>query len=226
MNLVVIFDLDDTLFKEQDFVFSGFKAVSEYLDKYFNIPSHESLNILTNTFLSQGRKKIFNKLIKEYDLNPSIVNNLVKIYRSHYPDIKLTQKTEEILLSLKELKIPLYLVTDGHLRVQRKKIMALNLDRFFKQTLPTRQYGINAEKPSLKAFSVIKAKENIAWNNLFYIGDNPLKDFLPLNSVGGISCQILQGPYKDVKVKKEFEAQFKFNSLNNWFHWFKKLYLK
>ena len=37
MNLSLIFDLDDTLYKEVEFLKSGFKQIDNYLNKYIVI---------------------------------------------------------------------------------------------------------------------------------------------------------------------------------------------
>lgn len=219
MNSLLIFDLDDTLYLENEFVLSGFTEVSKYLSSNSEIQFSRIYSSIIKLYIKEGRNQVFDKIIKMYDLNHISVSSLVNIYRYHTPTINLPKESESILKNLKERGYILYLITDGHLYVQRSKIKVLGLKKFFNQTFPSRQFGKDAEKPSLKLFKLIRDKEKISFNQMMYIGDNPLKDFLPLNKLGGLTCQILQGPYKDLKVPKEYEAKFKFSSLKSWFDW-------
>ena len=44
--MVIIFDLDDTIYNEKSYVLSGLKLVSYYLEKNFNIDKKHSLLFL------------------------------------------------------------------------------------------------------------------------------------------------------------------------------------
>ena len=67
----VIFDMDDTLFLEEDYVLSGFKEVCFFLNYKFGIDANESYNFLKKRFIKHGRNKIFNNLIsnEKYKIN-------------------------------------------------------------------------------------------------------------------------------------------------------------
>ena len=60
--MVIVFDLDDTLYDEIDFVKSGFLEVSEYLGdkKYFEF--------MWGEFVTNGSGKIFDKLIDKFSI--------------------------------------------------------------------------------------------------------------------------------------------------------------
>ena len=53
------------------------------------------------------------------------------------------------------------LYPDGNLNTQRQKIKALRLDRFFKKSIPTYQYGLRYSKPSTYVFQKICNWEKI-----------------------------------------------------------------
>lgn len=61
--MVVVFDLDDTLYDEIDFVKSGFKEISQYLD------NNSYYDFMTNDFYENGSGKVFDNLIEKYDLD-------------------------------------------------------------------------------------------------------------------------------------------------------------
>ena len=70
-------------------------------------------------------------------------------------------------------------------------------------------------KPDLYCFRLIKKKEKVKWSEIVYIGDNPNKDFVKLNSVGAITVRVLTGPFKNLKVNKNFDAKYKIKSLSD-----------
>ena len=61
---------------------------------------------------------------------------------------------------------------------------------------------------------MIKDKEKCDWFKLIYIADNPTKDFINLNKKQVVTVRVLQGIYKNTKVKKVFDGLYKINSLN------------
>ena len=88
--MVIVFDLDDTLYDEIDFVKSGFKEISKYLndEKYYDFMIHE--------FYPKGSGKIFDKLIEKFNLKYD-VETLIEIYRFHRPKIFLPKESEKLL---------------------------------------------------------------------------------------------------------------------------------
>jgi putative hydrolase of the HAD superfamily len=53
--VVLIFDLDDTLYPEISYVESGFRAVSAFLETQFGWPREASLEFLKKVFATEGR---------------------------------------------------------------------------------------------------------------------------------------------------------------------------
>ena len=43
---------------------------------------------------------------------------------------------------------------------------------------------------------------------MYYIGDNPKKDFVNLNPLDVTTIRVLTGEYKNLMVSKKFEAKF------------------
>ena len=64
---------------------------------------------------------------------------------------------------------------------------------------------------SVKA--LIKKIESCKWNDMTYIGDNPYKDFVNLNPLGVNTIRLINGSYRNVKLDKKYEANYKINSL-------------
>lgn len=215
--MIIVFDLDDTLYQEIEYVKSGFRAVSEKLYKKYFIDKNCSFNFMFNYLKKNGRGNIFNALLIKYNIfTKRNLKECINCYRLHNPSISIDNKTINILLELKK-EHSLYLVTDGNKLVQKKKIDALKINRLFKKIFITHRYGLKNAKPSLYCFNKIKILENCEWSNIIYIGDNPKKDFVNLNKVGAMTIRVLQGSYKKMEARKSYDAKLKFNSLNDFF---------
>ena len=106
------------------------------------------------------------------------------------------------------------MVTDGNKIVQKKKIGALGLDKYFIKSLPTHEYGIAHAKPSTYVFNKILNWENVKPSQLIYVGDNPKKDFINLKREGFNTIRVLTGCYKDLRLKKEYEADYLIKTLD------------
>jgi len=166
----VIFDLDDTLYSEKEYVKSGYRAVSDYLGGGYE-------DILW-TYFKQGKPAI-DELLKSIRREDER-ENAVKIYREHKPDIHLYPGVEKMLSELKEKGYKIGIITDGRPEGQRKKINALCLDKLIGDEniiITDTLGGIQFRKPCDIAFRIIQNRWKLPAGELIYVGDNPEKDF-------------------------------------------------
>jgi putative hydrolase of the HAD superfamily len=211
--MILIFDLDDTLYSEIEYVKSGFLTVSNYLGKNYKLDEQDIYQQMLEVLNDRGRGSVFNEVLTKYKINNTKnVKKCISIYRSHNPIISLYSEAEKCLLDLNSYKK--YLVTDGNIYVQRNKIKALNIKQFFIKTIPTYQYGQSFSKPSTGCFEKILKWEKCTPDNLIYIGDNPNKDFVNIKKMGLKTIRVLTGGFKNVKMSSEYEAEFTLNNLN------------
>ena len=89
----VIFDLDDTLYSEKQYVRSGFKAVADYLN------DDDAEQKLWDYFIA-GQSAI-DALMNEMNI-PEKKESCLTIYREHYPTISLYDGVKEMIISLKK----------------------------------------------------------------------------------------------------------------------------
>ncbi len=191
--MILVFDLDDTLYDEIDFVKSGFMQISNFLQ------NREYYEFMLNDFQKNGSGKIFNNLISEYSLNIAL-QELVDIYRFHKPDISLSQKTAGLLEKLDFAKA---LITDGHFITQKNKFLALGLDKYIEYPIYTHFY--HTKKPEPKAFKMVM--DRYKNEKYCYISDNPKKDFFAPRKLGWktIRYKNPNGIYRNFKNNAEFE---------------------
>jgi putative hydrolase of the HAD superfamily len=210
--MVIIFDLDDTLYDEMSYVKSGFNAVASHLSYLFKIRKEAIFNKLLKVLKENGRGKVFNIACVHFKFNKkNLIKDLVNIYRSHKPCIKMKKEAIKILKYYSSHSK--YIVTDGNYLVQKNKVKYLGLSNYFKKIYYTNIYGIKNNKPSLYCFNKIKKLEQCDWSDLVYIGDNPHKDFINCNKKKILTIRLMQGQNKNLKVKKIKDAKFKINNL-------------
>lgn len=162
----VIFDLDDTLYPEREYVRSGFKKVSDYFGGGFE-------EKLWGYF--EAGKPAIDELLKELKRENEKPKAL-EIYRSHKPDIHLYPGVKEMLNELKAKGYKLGIITDGRPEGQRNKIKSLGLE--VDDIIITDELGgIQFRKPCDIAFRILAMRWRMNPADIVYVGDNPAKDF-------------------------------------------------
>ena len=157
---VVIFDLDDTLYLEIDYVKSGFKAISDYL-KDISI-YYELLDAF------RMYDKPLDYVLEKHNLI-NLKDECLTIYRNHLPNIALDNDIYMMLVHLKKNN-KLCLITDGRSTTQRNKISALKIDKIFDLIIVTDELGgLEFRKPCTKAFEIAQRFFSVGYKQMVYI---------------------------------------------------------
>jgi putative hydrolase of the HAD superfamily len=211
--VILVFDLDDTIYDEFTFVESGFNIVSDYLAELYDLDKKYIFELMVNELSANGRGQVFDNVLKT--INKYSKNNIKKclsIYRSHSPDIHLNDEAIECFNRFPDY--PKYIVTDGNKIVQRNKIMSLGVADYIKKIYITHEYGLRFAKPSPALFFRIAQLERVPNSDVVYIADNPHKDFIGIRPFGFKTIRIIKGMFKTINLTSEFEAQIKIDSLD------------
>ncbi len=182
--------MDDTLFKERDFVTSSFKVIAREADRRGIISYEKALAILC---AGRDGGMAFSSLAEEVAARAPgcglTEEWMVNTYRTHTPDIKLDDATESVLAALRERGETLGLITDGRSNTQRAKIKALGLERFIepRNILVSGETGF--DKTHREPFDMIMMR-NPAERRYVYVGDNSAKDFIWPNKLGWLTVQL------------------------------------
>lgn len=175
----VIFDLDDTLYLEKDYVKSGYNLIAKAFPEVVNMSEK-----LWQVFL-RGGKAIDEVLLSEGLLTEENKQKCLKIYRNQIPNINLDSAVVNLLSGLKDKGYKLGIITDGRPEGQRAKIKSLDLERYVDQIIVTDELGGEImRKPNEKAFVLICEKLGVNYENAVYVGDNPKKDFIAPEKLG------------------------------------------
>lgn len=212
--MILIFDLDDTLYPECSFVNGGLDAVARFGEAKWGLNAGESSAVLRDILSQDGRGKIFDRWLQENGCwSRGGVKACVKVYRYHAPRLELFPSAVRVIDRYAG-KIPLYIVTDGHKIVQRNKVDALNLWDSFRRIFITHRFGITAAKPSTLCFERIKDAEKCDWSDMVYVGDNPSKDFVGLNALGTLTVRVLTGTHASTQAKPSYDAIYTIHDLD------------
>jgi putative hydrolase of the HAD superfamily len=209
--MVLIFDLDDTLYAEITYVHSGLRAVAEAMQQQHGWDAAASFALMKEVLRARGRGAVFDALLASHSAcSRKAVRECVTVYRHHAPRIALAP---EAAAFLRRWPGRPYLVTDGHKVVQAKKVEALGLEAHFRRIYITHRYGVRHAKPSPYCFDLIRRAERCEWSDLVYVGDNPAKDFVALNALGGMTVRVLTGEHRVVAAKAGHDGHYRIDSL-------------
>ena len=215
---LLVFDLDDTLYPERDYVLSGFAAVSRFLDDNFGITGFGFT--ASRIFNCGQRTKVFDRALSELgvDSSLSMVSQLVDVYRSHTPEVALSREVADVLSSLGR-RNRLALLTDGFAFAQRLKIASLEISGFFEEILVTGEHPPSWRKPGVEGFEYLQSIFDAAPKQALYIGDNPSKDFEgPLSLGWGVArIRLQEGVYSATPTPKNV---MEFRTLRTFHDWF------
>ena len=180
----VVFDLDDTLYAERDYVRSGYQAVGKHLVGKLG-RDEPFAEWLWKRFCSGESDGAFDALNEQFDLGLRSfdIAELVVTYRNHTPTIQPREGVVEVLAELAG-RYRLALLSDGFLPAQQFKLDALGLADRFEQIIFTEQLGRESWKPSPAGFELIAQRMGVPHAACCYIGDNCAKDFIAPNALG------------------------------------------
>ena len=216
MIKAVIFDLDDTLISEYEYIRSGFNIVAEVLSEKYQLLQEDVFFKLMSLF-QESPKNVFNRLLDLYqiDYTTEEIKELIASYRHHLPNISLYEDAKFILNELSEKSLKLGVITDGYQVTQRNKLLSLGIDAYFDAIIVTDELGREFWKPHARPYELIKEQLGVEFNEMIYIGDNVSKDFVTAKKLGMKTIHIKrdEGVYIDLKYDDDYQADYQINSL-------------
>lgn len=169
-----VFDLDDTLYHELDYLKSGYHKIAEYLHPKIHDDIYDKMIEKFN-----HKENVFKWILETF---PKIttLDVLLGIYREHKPSINMRIDADNFLNRANTLNIPLGIITDGRSITQRNKMTALGIFNLFTDIIISEEFG--TEKPNINNFKYFTNKYQ-EYNFCFW-GDNTNKDFQSPLSLG------------------------------------------
>lgn len=217
MIKAVIFDLDDTLYPEREYVISGFEVIGKYFNEKYNIKdTAEELIKLFDIDNNNVYGRYLYSINKEND--KELFNIMIKLFRNHKPDkLNFYSDIEPMITKLKKRKIKIGIITDGRINGQENKIEALGIPKIFDYYIVTQSLGGEIyHKPCPKAYEIMAEKMNIKYNEMIFVGDNPIKDFAISSIYPIITVEIERENkiHKDKEYYKGIKPKYKIKNMN------------
>lgn len=189
---LIIFDMDDTLYPEAEFVTSAHRAVAERVWQDFAVDIEPELR---RRFSDGQRGDLMSSALVALGIkvrDDYVRDVLVPVYREHEPVIQPYVETRPVLTQLRKQGYRLALLSDGLAAVQRRKLAALGLEKLFDEIVITDEIGRGAWKPSTIGFERILNVMGIDGQDAMYVADNPNKDFYGPHRLGMRTVRIVR----------------------------------
>lgn len=174
---VVVFDLDDTLYPEADYVDSGVRHVCAQIKALYGLDLY---HILSTALANDGATDWLAMACELAGLRSAVKESLLWMYRLHSPDIRISASCHSVLRRIQSSAGAIAILTDGRSITQRLKLDALGLS-----DLPvyiSEDYDSN--KPAPDRFMLIQ--EHFRAEHYIYVADNVEKDFVGCNALGWV----------------------------------------
>ena len=130
------FDLDGTLYDEFEFIVQAYRPVAERIARHTGQTFSSVYESMSNRWLAMGSSypHIFYEALQTDRASPellkTIIRDCVTDFRACQPTLTLAERTRALLDTFSN-RYRLFMVTDGNCALQRRKISALGLDRWF-----------------------------------------------------------------------------------------------
>ena len=144
---IVVFDLDDTLYNEIDYLKSAYNQIALLISEELDLEQQVVFQDMMNLF--DSNKNVFKEIIKKYQSSYSI-KDFLDLYRNHKPNIKLSDDRLALLKLIREKGISMGILTDGRSIQQRNKLEALGIENYISEIVISEEIG--SEKPNLKNY--------------------------------------------------------------------------
>jgi putative hydrolase of the HAD superfamily len=186
-RICVVFDIDDTLYLERDYVKSGFEAVGCWAAKQLEIDGFAER--CWNSFLEGSRRSIFDEVLAGLGKEPTVelVSDMVDVYRTHAPAIALAGDAAEALKAISGTA-SISVISDGPVASQSRKVDALGLRSLAAPIVLTGLLGAEFGKPHPRGFE--RVEQCIPAGIYLYVADNPLKDFAAPKRLGWVTVRV------------------------------------
>ena len=189
-NTVIAFDLDDTLYKERDYVLAAYRLILERYGDYV-------ADNVKSTFLSIAKPyeafEYFCRQVPQAD-----IEEIKLLYRSGNIPLEDTEGAIPLLEYLKSYGYITAVITDGFSARQRAKLSSLGIGNLIDAVIISEETGFDKHTPEpfLGLMEINPDAERF-----YYIGDNPDKDFYYPNIMGWHTVMILDNYSYNIHIQ-------------------------
>ena len=197
----IFFDIDDTLYSTSEFSqMARENSVDALIHAGVNMPREALLKELSEVIaeFSSNYQEHYDKLLLRIpqetykDINPAVlIASAVVAY--HETKFRHLRPYEDALEAFKHLhsktNLILGIITAGLAVKQAEKLVRLNILQYIRNDAIFISDQIGVSKPNIKLFLRALTDLRLKPNEAMYIGDNPVNDIDPANTIGMITVR-------------------------------------
>lgn len=192
----VIFDLDDTLYSQRDWLDGAWTAVARAAAEY-GVDAHK-LNAALSEVAARGsdQGKIIDQALEAIARTDVPVTDLVEAFLGHAPtSLDLFPGVDAMLTELRDSGIRVGVVSDGTVRTQDAKIEALGLRDLVDVIVLSDSMGRRFRKPHPRPVLEALAQLDASPAYAVVIGDRPDTDVASAAAAGVRAIRVKTGEY-------------------------------
>lgn len=167
----VIFDLDETLYRERRYALGGYAAVAAAVARAIGLPSALVFRSLVASVRRGRRAVAFQEACERFGLDAAWVEEWVRVYRAHEPRLRLPAGSARVLRHLRPAW-RLGVLTNGLPAVQRAKVRALGLEALVDAVVYAEEHGAGRGKPDAACFGAVLARLGTTPDRAVVVGDD------------------------------------------------------
>jgi putative hydrolase of the HAD superfamily len=191
----VLFDLDDTLYPQAEWLRGAWRAASEAGAGLGLDPGALESSLVSICAEGSDRGRIIDRALIEIGAPETLVAPLIKAFRSYAPRALAPYPGVRAALDRLRGELAVGLVSDGDVGIQSAKLKALGLDEAFDTIVLSDAIGRGMRKPSPVPFEKALAGLDVDAVEAVYIGDRPDKDVAGAAAVGMRAIRVFTGEY-------------------------------
>jgi len=191
----VVFDLDDTLYPQADWLDGAWRAVAARGADDGVDPQqlYDALVLVASEGSDRGR--IIDRALERVGAASLAVAPLVVAFRAHAPEHLEPYPGAAEALDRLGTSVPLGLVTDGEPAIQRAKLRALGLESCFSTVILSDEHGREHRKPDPLPFRRALEALDVRSDRAVYVGDRPDKDVAGAMGAGLRAIRVRTGEW-------------------------------
>ncbi len=207
----VIFDLDDTLFEQRQWLAGAYLLVGEWMKERFGSDPSEVRALLLGyaSRYSSASGNLFNLLLADMGIEetPERLAGMIDAFYRYRPEhLDTYPGTVPTLKCLMSAGLKLAVITNGREDIQTDKLRALGIAECFDLVLVSKACGEGWEKPSPRMYQRSISELCVGPDECIFVGDNPGIDFLPAKKTGIFSIRVLTGEYAQKTAASGYDA--------------------
>jgi HAD superfamily hydrolase (TIGR01549 family) len=179
-----IFDLDNTIYNEEDYLLQAYKEIADRFAGLFpSLDSNKLFIKMKEIYDRQGREKLFDKFLVAFGIDGSYLPECLKILRTFNPERPLViyEYSKHILKELQKREKEIFVLTNGNAEQQKNKISQISWDGLDKKI----NFVFAAEfepKPSPAGVLYILKSAGTEKGRTIFIGDSDTDKNCAINS--------------------------------------------